>query len=184
MTITIKPSANLDPYQLSVLKEIEPFSIGHEYKVSRGHDTPIGQLRTIKNFAVRNNLLFDEFEDDNVYDKVLISIDGLSKSIFTWQRTWSTLLSKGFIINPPVAAEALYDYVRNGVNKKGQLILPSPHILSNPIDFSSRVDGIPNIAEVTIMLQHAKDGGAKIRYITPEVKNGCVHIDLSNIASK
>jgi hypothetical protein len=179
--IKIKPNAVIDDYQQSVINDIEPHTIGHTLVVTRGHATPLSQLETIHDYAIMHNCLYPEFEAGNLYEKNIVIIDGLAKNVYLWQRTWSQLLNVGIIINPPVTAEVLSNYFKDGVNKKGELILPSPHILSNPIDFSAKIDGIPNMKEVVSILTDAKTAGARIRVIKPEPKNGCVHIDLVNV---
>lgn len=176
--IKIKPDAVIDDYQQSIINAIEPFTIGNTYVVSRGHASPESQLAIIKDFAIRYNCLYPEFEDGNLYDQNIIIINSLAKTCFLWQRTWSKLLNIGIIINPPVVAEVLFTYIRNGVDTKGKLINPSPHILSNPIDFSAKIDGIPSLKGVVSMLKRAQTAGVGIRFIKPEPVNGCIHIDL------
>lgn len=112
---------------------------------------------------------------------------------------------QGAKINPPYAAVCLYDYFRSpGENMKGKLIQPSPHIKDVPsaddiekgafkpcpIDFSQHVDGGVNIGLVEEIMKTAKAElerrareeafiGPRIRNITVEPANGCVHIDLT-----
>lgn len=177
--ITIRPTAVLDDKQKQVIYNIQPFTVGMDLEVTRGHSSPLEQLNTIEAFAVKNNCRFSEFKSGNLYDDVDIWIDGEKKRVYCWQQTWSMLLHKGVIVNPPIAAECLFEYINAaGINRKGELIPPSPHIMRDPIDFSARVNGTPNMAFVAKILNRAKASGAGIRFVKQEPKNGCVHIDL------
>lgn len=183
--IRIKPGADLDDKQKRVIARIQPFtaSAAVTLTVTRGHDSPLGQLATIEDYARRHDCLFLEFRPGELYEKHTVWLDGKQKEVYLWQQTWSMLLHKGVIINPPLAAECLFDYFAPGRNKKGEIILPSPHILSDPLDFSGRVDRHMktervDIALVAAILTKAKNAGAGIRAIKPEPANVCVHIDL------
>lgn len=178
--ITIRPGAVLDEKQQRVIYKIQQHTLGHMLTVTRGHSTPLEQLQTIADFALRHNVRFHEFDAENFAPEDLhrtVEIDGQHR--YCWQQTWSRLLHLGIVVNPPLVAECLEDYINDqGYNRKGESIQPSPHILSDPIDFSARIDGAPNMPKVIELLTTAMNNGAGIRFVKPEPKNGCVHIDL------
>ncbi len=200
--IHIKPGAILDDHQKQVLLNIQPHTVGFTLLVTRGHSSPLDQLRTIEQFAHAHTCLFSEFIHDNLHDKTKVWIRGEEKEVYLWQQTWSMLLHlywmskglRGAKVNSPFAAECLFDYVADGRNKKGEIIQPSPHIkeLTDPkpcpIDFSQRINGrivngdmiggTPDIHAVAGIMEKAKSAGAGIRNITVEPANGCVHIDI------
>lgn len=181
--IKIRESAILDDRQRKVIKAIEPFTTGLDMEVTRGHDTPHGQLQTIAKYARQNGLYFPEFSTDVEDLAMTVEIPTVGR-VRTWERMWSKLLNIGVIINPPMPGKVLFPYARpSGDQMLGKMIDPSPHIKALddpkpcPIDFSAKVNGVPNIHLATQIMSKAKDAGAGIRKIVPEIKNGCVHID-------
>lgn len=196
MTITIKPQASLDEWQIEVINSIEPFSTDGVYRVSRGHSSPLGQLQTITQYAKAVGGILDRYPEYDVNDvdsKIEVTPNWV---LYKWQRVWSELLRRftlshgvdGAKINPPRDAVCLFDYIRDdGTNMRGKIIHASPHVSALdtdphvkpcPIDFSHYVDGTWDIDKVNKMVQRAKDGGCAIRNITVEHANGCVHLDL------
>jgi len=190
--IQILPEAILDDRQKRVIFAVQEHTVtaGVTLTVTRGHSTPVEQLKTIERYARDMNCLFSEFVPGNVHDKTTVWRGGKELQAYCWQQTWSALLFRGVIINPPLAAVCLEHYVNaSGVDMNGQIIYPSPHIKDVndpqpcPIDFSARVDrGTKaervDIKLVTEILTKAKAAGAGIRFIKPEPRNVCVHCDL------
>ena len=193
-------SPKLDYWQNAGLDSIEPYTEGYVVTVTRGHSLPIEQLNTIHKYAIANFDLaqFPEYEKGNLTDRTTLE-DGTE--VYLWQRVWSELLrifsatngKKGAKINPPLAAVCLFDYIVNNVNKKGQIISPSPHIgdvnespkvKPRPIDFSQKIvnestgEKTANIDLVASFMNEAKTNEVPIRNVTVEYANGCVHIDL------
>jgi len=164
--IRIRNGAILDQKQRAVLDRIGFYTDTLILEVTRGHSTPIEQLGTITKLAADNGVKRPEFVVGDLHTKV--TIDG--KELYTWQRTWSWLLHIGVIVNPPLIAECVEEY--NG--EKGRVINPSPHILSDPIDFS----GGDDIDRVYDVLSRAKSGNVGIRNLKLERVNHCVHVDL------
>src|SRR5574343_102586 len=201
--IVISPRAVLDDNQRKILDGIGKYTDNDTIYVTRGHSLPIDQLRHIEQYAIIHNCKFSEFEHDNLFDKVDIWINGENKNIYRWQQSWSMLLHlywmtkglRGALINPPFAEECLFDYFNNGVNKKGQIINPSPHIKDLtcsrpcPIDFSQRINGQvvagemvggkADIDRVAKIMDNARAGGVGIQDTVIERSNGCVHIDTT-----
>lgn len=194
--IHIHDNAVLDDKQKQVVFNIQPFTVGLDLEITRGHSTPLQQLNLIELYARKERCLFTEFVMGDVHAIAEIWIDGIQRKLYAWQQTWSMLLHRGIIINPPLVAECLFDYTNAaGHNKKGELIQPSPHIkdvptaeqlatgeyVICPIDFSQKVNGVPNIQLAARILTQAKAAGAGLRYVKLEPHNGCVHCDLEQI---
>ena len=195
--ITRKEDAVFDSYQEKILDAIEFFTTGYTITATRGHSSPLEQLRIVEFYARYDGVLLKPFVHDNLYD--MAEVDG--KRVYLWQPTWSMLLhlysktngEKGKLINPPLAAECLDDYWRGGVNKKGMLINPSPHISGGrsgewPIDFSGKIklsDGseMVSLDIVADICHQAQLSGVAISNITKEIANNCVHIDLAKEAA-
>jgi hypothetical protein len=194
--IEIKEDAVLDDNQKKVIAGIEPFTEGVTLKVTRGHSSPEEQLAIIAHFAVEHDIHFPEFIPGDPVDAKK-EVPGLGL-VYHWQRTWSRELHLGLTVNPPRSATCLDDYTRpTGEYMKGKTIQASTHIVGErdgefPIDFSSRVNGIPNIEEVAKILEAAKKAQeeaekreaaekAGIEFIRIEHGNGCVHIGTKRV---
>ena len=198
--INILPGAVLDERQRSIIAAVDPHAEaeGVALTVTRGHSSPLEQLAMIERKARENNCLFKEFVSENLNDQALIWRDGKQMQAYLWQQSWSALLLKGIVINPPLAAVCLEHYIRpSSEDMYMKIMYPSPHIKEVPtpdqikrgeytpcpIDFSARVDrGTKaervDIKLVTEILTKAKAAGAGIRFIKPEPRNVCVHCDL------
>ena len=117
--IHIRKGAHLDDKQKRVIYNINPFTIAMNIEVTRGHSTPMEQLNIIEQYAIEQNCLFSEYQPEALHDKLDMWIDGALRSVYRWQQTWSMLLHKGVIINPPLAAECLFSYINSaGVDRK------------------------------------------------------------------
>ena len=138
--------------------------------VTSGERSSEDQLNTIIKYCKRYKIdaEFPEVLTCKFNDKV--------GDLYVWQKAWSRLLNKGVIINPPMPAKCLFDYFRNGSNKKGQLIGHSPHYFKRAFDIGGGLDhDISNELEVvkTALAEHLP---GMVGYL-PERKNNCVHID-------
>jgi hypothetical protein len=126
---------------------------------------PEDQLRIIRKYLRTKGL------DDNYPEALACTIhDKDAAGNYVWQKAWSHLLNIGVIINPPLAAVALMDYWRNGVNKRGQLIGQSPHTRGTAFDLS----GLDSLRVV----QGLKLKG-KIKGYLVERENSCIHCDIN-----
>ena len=198
--ITRKDDAVFDSYQEKILEAIEFFTTGYTIKATRGHSSPLDQLRIIEYYAQQDGVLLKPFERDNLYDRVFDQNE--NQEIYLWQPSWSALLNlytitkgeKGKKINPPLAAICLREYVNSaGVDQRGKIINPSPHIAGGksgawPIDFSGKIklaDGsnMVSLDIVADIMHEAQLSGVAISNTTKEVGNNCVHIDLKKDAS-
>jgi len=180
-----REGAKFDGNQIEVMARIEPFTTGLNIEATRGHSTPQEQLETIEKYARQNKCLFPEFMPSAPVD-IKKNIPGVGL-VFHWQRIWSKLLSIGIVVNPPEPAICLEDYTRpSGEQMKGKIIEASTHIFGEnngmyPIDFSQKVNGIPNIGLVERIMVKAKAAGAGISFVKVEVNNGCVHIGTEKV---
>ena len=106
-----------------------------------------------------------------------------AKIVYVWQPAWSALLNKGIIINPPIAAECLMDYFRDGKNKKGQIINESPHFKGTAFDIGGNADGIDGnvVSELKIIQKAIENKLSGLRGYLPERNNNCVHCDCEKI---
>lgn len=160
---------------------LDPYFEGEPSEISSGWRAPEDQLRIIMEKAERHKIEndFDEFKRQGfTFPDVVVSIDG--KPLFWWQRTWSKLLSIGDIVNPPIPAECLFDYVRPGdtENKKGTIIQISPHQRGLAFD----VAGGQSLTEKAKRVMHAKQEGlAFIQNFLVEHVNNAVHVDVRQI---
>jgi hypothetical protein len=144
--------------------------------VTSGQRTSQDQLDTIVKYARRYNV-------DKEFPEILTcglndTIDfGEGKKLFTWQRAWSRLLNIDVIINPPRPAKCLFDYFRDGINKKGMTIGYSPHFGGSAFDIGGGIDhDITN--ELKVVEYAFKDKKIRgLRGYLKERKNNCIHID-------
>ncbi len=141
--------------------------------VTSGERTSGDQLTIIRNYSASSkvDIEFPEIKTCGVLDK----IDFGSEKLFTWQRAWSRLLNVGIIVNPPLDARCLFDYVRDGVNKKGQTIGKSPHYYGRAFDIGGGLDHDPTNELAVIKAAIGKVKGLK-GYLL-ERKQNCLHVD-------
>lgn len=135
---------------------------------------PESQLGIIRKYLISKGLnkAYPETFNKGVNDKIHHDKYG---DIYAWQLGWSKLLNIGVIVNPPIQAACLMDYIRNGVNKKGQVINGSPHFKGGSIDLGGGANGINDEIEA---VKKAIAGGVKIISYLPERENNCLHLDV------
>ena len=202
--IHILTGAVLDDHQKRVVYRIQEHTVpaGVTLTVTRGHSSPGAQLKYIERLAREHNCLFSEFVPGNLHDQTRIWRGGKELQVYLWQQSWSALLMKGIVVNPPLAAVCLEHYIRpTSEDMFMKIMYASPHIkelptaeqikdgdfVPCPIDFSARIDRGTNAERVDLngvveILTTAKKAGAGIRFIKPEPQNVCVHIDLEKEA--
>lgn len=160
----------------------------HSAVVTSGIRSPEDQLRIIKQYADKNNITFPEWDKyinlsppTDLRLKVLITEDKMNpaiegKRVYWWARVWSALLNKGIIISPIFTAEVLYDYYKDGINKKGFILPPSNHIKGKAFD----IDGsIPEYNIVKFAMAIDSEVKKKIRSVLLERNNNCVHCNIA-----
>lgn len=149
----------------NVLYDIDCDFRDHPETVTSAVRTPEDQLRIIRKYLVSKGL--DQKYPEAMTAKITDRYEGQDE--FVWQKAWSALLNIGVIINPPLAAVVLMDYVRGGVNKKGQLIGMSPHTRGTAFDLSG--------TDSLRIVQGLKLRGAIKSYLI-ERENNCIHCDI------
>lgn len=147
--------------------------------VTSGKRDAITQLSIIRGYLAKTGT--DKFYPDAMSCKLEDKKQFEGKIVYVWQPAWSALLSKGIIINPPIAAEVLMDYMRDGKNKKGQIIQPSPHFKGTAFDIGGSTDGIDGnvVSELNIIKKALADKLPGLKGFLPERNNNCVHCDCS-----
>jgi hypothetical protein len=170
--LIVKPEVKLTPTIAFVIKGIDKYfeEAGLKAFVTSGERTSVDQLNTIRKYCDRYGVdkEFPEVKTCGVNDKI--------DKYYVWQKAWSRLLEKGVIINPPMPASCLFDYIRNGVNKKGQIINHSPHYYGRAFDIGGGLDhDISN--ELPIVEKAFKERLRGMRGYLPERMNNCLHID-------
>lgn len=139
------------------------------------------QLRIIRDFLVKHKLdkKYPAALTCNVNDKATIDFMGKSTIVYVWQMAWSNLLNIGIIINPPIGAICLMDYInKSGENKKGKFIDASPHFKGGCFDIGGGNDGIGPETEFMKKLIGKVKG---LVGILPERGNNCLHCDCKFI---
>lgn len=130
--------------------------------------TPEDQVALIMRYA-KSEKLDVQFK---ATDFAVVGTDGH----YVWQMTWSILLSKGYLINPPMAAKVLTDYVKDGINKKGQTIMQSAHFAGKCFDIGGYDAADPTVTNEQAVTELAMRSQVGIKDITVERKNNCVHV--------
>lgn len=177
--LIIKDGVVLNPLLDRVVAKLDFFfeAANHVAYVTSGVRVAEDQLRIIKQYVKKKNIQ-DEFIETANLTKME---DWNGRRIFGWQLAWSKLLNAGVIINPPLAAEVLLDYVnRSGQNRKGFIINPSVHFKGTALDIGG---GSNSIADEVIIIQEAIDS-KKIPEIigtVPERENNCLHVDVKEV---
>ena len=159
-------------YADQVIDRIDPYfgKAGLIGKVTDILRTPALQLAVMTNLAMARHLI------PAGYALNLSDMAPLNGAEYPrWQIVWSELLNCGTLINPPLPARPLLDYIRDGINKKGVLIQPSEHFVGRAIDFS----GQPDISRVNAVLVTAQAARVGITAITVEHGNNCLHCSIS-----
>ena len=138
--------------------------------VTSGERTSGDQLRIIRNYA-------EKYGVSKEFPEILTCgvLDRDETKLFKWQKAWSKLLNIGIIVNPPLPAVCLFDYIRNGVNKKGQQIGASPHYYGKAFDIGGGFDHDPTNELEVIKKAMGKVKGLK-GYLL-ERKQNCLHVD-------
>lgn len=176
LVVRKKPLVRLTPHIEPVIFVLDGYFKAANLKatVTSGERTSGDQLTIIRNYA--NTFKVDQEFKEIVTCGVMDKIDFGSEKIYTWQRAWSRLLNIGVIINPPLDAKPLFDYIRNGVNKKGVMIGKSPHYYGKSFDIGGGIDHDPS-NELSVVKKAINDKIPGLRGYLLERKNNCLHID-------
>lgn len=174
----VRLTSQIDP----VIADLDRFFAEENLRafVTSGLRTVRDQLVIIQKYIVRKGL--DSKYPESVFCKdVHVRFEWEGKQVYQWQPGWSALLNVGVIINPPLPAECLLDYInKDGNNRKGAIIGQSPHFTGGAFDIGGGSDGINNELEV---IKKALATGIKgIKGYLPEHNNNAVHIDVKKEA--
>lgn len=181
--LTVAEGVSTSPAIFRALLALDYFFEGYPCTVSSGFRSPESQLALIVSKCKDNGVwkLYDELALMEGSDyRARLKIDG-GPELFWWQRGWSKLLNIGQVINPPVEAEALFDYFRPGseVNRKGRVIQPSNHSSGNAFDIGGKDRKLDTILERVV---GAKESGkCFIVGQLMEPQNNCVHVDVEPV---
>lgn len=189
--LSVRESVILNALLEKSIKAIRPYFEKAKLKafVTSGIRTPAQQLSTICDYVKNKSIatLFKEYVDGIVTKMKVderipspsdIVLEFKLKEIYWWQRAWSRLLNLGIIINPPLDAMCLMDSMRpNGTNRKGVIILQTPHSKGTCFDVGGGKDGTPS-NEYNVLLVAKRDSKTSIKSILIEYANNCVHIQV------
>ncbi len=133
------------------------------------------QLRVIRSYLIRKGL-------DTKYPAAMTCkvTDKLPNGEYTWQMAWSNLLNLNVIINPPVPAKVLMNYVRNGKNKIGSLIGATPHSSGTAFNVGGGNNGIGD--ELAVLAKAVADKKIPgIKSFLAERENNALHVDCKKV---
>lgn len=174
--LLVKKGVVLNAFLDGVVNKLDKFfeQANHIAYVTSGIRTAEEQLRIIKNF-VKEKKIADEFIDSATVNSLVL---WNGKQIYSWQLAWSKLLNIGVIVNPPLKAEVLLDYIhRSGENQKGFIKNPSVHFLGLAFDIGGGLNSVKD--EETILDEAIKSKEMpEIVGTVVERENNCLHVDL------
>lgn len=99
--------------------------------------------------------------------------DKLPDGTYVWQMAWSNLLNIGVIINPPLQAKLLMDYIKNNVNRKGAVFNQTPHASGLAFNIGGGANGITDEARPVELAAKEKMPGL-LNYLL-ERENNAIH---------
>jgi hypothetical protein len=171
--LIVQDSVILTPVIEPVIVALDEYFERHKLKafVTSGLRDHNAQLRVVRNYLVRKGL-------DKVYPLAMTckAEDKNPDGTYVWQMAWSNLLNVGVIINPPLRAQCLMNYIRNGVNKKGQFINQTPHAAGKAFNVGGGSNGIMDeLAVLNEALKEKKIPGLKS--FLAERENNALHVD-------
>lgn len=179
--LTYQEGVKKTPAITRAVSLLEPYFEDEPSIISSGWRAPMDQLRLIIEKAERHKIDgdFGEFAHGAMKDPEVMALVE-DKTLYWWQRTWSKLLSIGEIVNPPVPAVALFDYIRPGstTNKKGQIIAISPHMHGLAFDIKGEKNLIEKAKRV---MKASQEGDCFITSFLVEHVNNAVHVDVQQI---
>lgn len=160
---------------------IDPFFENERSWITSGVRTPEKQLSIIVERVALQHIAkeFPEYETHlgSAYD---FPVDVEGETLYWWQRAWSRLLNTGFLVNPPVPAVCLFNYINPSTkeNKKGRIIPVSNHQKGLAFD----IGGGKDLEEKAKRVMHASQSGkCFIKYYIREPKNNAVHVDVEPV---
>lgn len=171
--LIVKEGVVLTPTIEPVIVGLDKYFEKHKLKafVTSGYRDADNQLKVVRQYLIKKGL-------DTKYPQAMTCKVG-DKDLnnnYQWQLAWSHLLNIGVIINPPVRAICLMNYIRNGVNKKGTYINQTPHATGKAFNIGGGNNGIMDELAV---LQEAFDDKeiVGLKSFLAERENNALHCD-------
>lgn len=175
--LDLNPDVRLTPTLENGLPMLDPFFDNLPTLITSGYRSSRDQVEVILQLAKSNGLYgnFTELREFKDSDPAVKFPFDSKEQIYWWQRAWSKLLENGVIVNPPLMATCLYDYIRSsGENMKGKVLQPSNHSQGNAVDLSAK----EQMDEKVQRLESAKRSGVIKSYMV-ERKQNCLHVNFN-----
>lgn len=171
VTTTFVTNPLLETVLIKLDKHFE--KAGLKALATSGVRTAEDQLRIIRDYLTKKGLhkTYPEAMHGPVTNK-------LSTGEYIWQMGWSALLNCGIIINPPLKAVLLMDYISGGINKKGKEFNQTMHANGLCLDIGGGADGLTN--EVAVVKEAQSEIPEIVSYVV-EHNNNCLHLNLRNV---
>lgn len=171
--LTVLPAVVLTPVIDPVIVSLDKYFEEAKIKatVTSGYRTPDHQLEIIRQYLTSKGL------SKNYPAMVNWKVQSKEQdSTYVWQMGWSNLLNIGVIINPPIAAKVLMNYIHpvSKKNLKGIIINGSSHSLGTAFN----IGGIT--AEPIIQKAIAAKLAGLASYIK-ERENNALHLNCTPI---
>lgn len=166
----------LNPLIEKVILALEPHFEKANVKscVTSGIRTPEDQLRIIRDYLKKTKL------NSNYPDAMSGGVNDKIGELYKWQMGWSALLNNGIIINPPLKAKLLMNYINSqGKNRIGEYFNQTAHSSGTCVDLGGGKNGVND--EVSVVKEAMKDIPEIISYVI-ERNNNCLHLNLKKIA--
>lgn len=173
--LKVNPSVILTPVIEPVIAALESCfeAEGLVAVVTSGLRTPEDQLIVIQNFLRMKRL--DVNYPEAMSGKIDTRFTWEGQEVYSWQPGWSALLNSGIIVNPPIAAICLLNYINAaGINRKGQSIPASNHIPGHAFDIGGGKNGLND--EVAVVLKYKDKIPGIVDYVI-ERNNNCLHLN-------
>lgn len=175
--LTLEDDVVLSPSISRTLDHMDYYFFGEPSRVTNGVRLVEDQIGIIYDEALKRGLekFYPELLTYHRHVDPNLKIDTEDGLVYYWQRPWSALLQLGFIVNPPILAKVLYDYIHPTTkeNKKGQLIDTSTHIKGIAFD----IGGGNRIWEKLVKVAQAyASGECFMRSYLMEKVNNAIHI--------
>lgn len=131
------------------------------------------QLEVIRHYLIRKGL-------DKKYPHAMVcQVDDFGLNEYAWQMAWSNLLNIGVIINPPIRAKVLMNYIKDGINKNGQYINQTPHAAGTAFNIGGGGNGVQDEAKVITKALENKLPGLVSFLI--ERENNAIHCNTKKV---
>lgn len=174
--LVVPASVVLTPVIAPVIEALDKYFEEANLKavVTSGLRDSQDQLRIIRQYLVAKGL------SEKYPDAMSCAVqDKAPDGNFKWQMAWSNLLNIGVIINPPVRARVLMDYMRTGRNLKGSTIPASSHFLGTAFDIGGSGNGIKD--EAAVVAKAFAAGISGLVSFLSERENNAIHCNCKPI---